>query len=112
LGKSKIDVECDTPLAQKKAIPKEKLDNEVQAKVAAEAAVAAGNAEVERAELDRGWTRVQQVHYSVDLGSEGWKTHQSTCIATFFPIQFGATGQELSFDENGKARFRLMLGSF
>jgi len=47
-----------------------------------------------------------------DLGSQGWKTHQSTSIATFFPTQLGATGLELSFDENGKARFRLMLGSF
>ena len=47
-----------------------------------------------------------------DLGSQGWKTHQTTSIATFFPTQVGATGLELSFDENGKARFRLMLGSF
>jgi len=58
LGKSKIDVERDTPLAEKKAIPKEKLDNEIQAKLAAEAAVAAGWAAVERAELDLGWTKV------------------------------------------------------
>ena len=58
LGKTKIDVERDTPLAEKKAIPKEKLDNEIQAKLAAEAAVAAGNAAVERAELDLGWTKV------------------------------------------------------
>ncbi len=47
-----------------------------------------------------------------DLGSQGWKTHQATSIAAFFPSQVGATGLELSFDENGKARFRLMLGSF
>jgi NTE family protein len=47
-----------------------------------------------------------------DLGSQGWKTHQTTSIATFFPTKVGATGLELSFDENGKARFRLMLGSF
>jgi NTE family protein len=47
-----------------------------------------------------------------DLGSQGWETHQSTSIAAFFPTQVGATGLELSFDENGKARFRLMLGSF
>jgi NTE family protein len=47
-----------------------------------------------------------------DLGSQGWKTHQSTSIATFFPTKVGATELELSFDENGKARFRLMLGSF
>lgn len=47
-----------------------------------------------------------------DMGSQGWKTHQSSSVATFFPTQLGATGLELSFDENGKARFRLMLGSF
>jgi RND family efflux transporter MFP subunit len=58
LGKSTIDVERDTPLAEKKAIPKEKLDNEIQAKLAGQAAVATGQAAVERAELDLGWTRV------------------------------------------------------
>ena len=58
LGKSTIDVERDTPLAEKKAIPKEKLDNEIQAKLAAKAAVAGAKAAVERAELDLGWTRV------------------------------------------------------
>jgi RND family efflux transporter MFP subunit len=58
LGKSKIDVERDTPLAEKRAIPKEKLDNEVQAKLAAEAQVAAATAGVERAQLDLGWTKV------------------------------------------------------
>jgi hypothetical protein len=47
-----------------------------------------------------------------DQGSQGWRTHKSTTIATFFPTQLGATGLELSFDENGRARFRLMLGSF
>ena len=47
-----------------------------------------------------------------DQGSQGWSTHQSSSIAMFFPSQLGATGLELSFDENGKARFRLMLGSF
>ncbi len=58
LGKSIIDVERDSPLAEEKAIPKEKLDNEIQAKLAAEAAVAAAKAAVERAELDLGWTKV------------------------------------------------------
>jgi len=58
LGKCAIDVERDTPLAEKKAIPKEKLDNEIQAKLAAQAAVATGKAAVELAELDLGWTKV------------------------------------------------------
>ncbi len=58
LAKSTIDVERDTPLAAQKAVPKEKLDNEIQAKRAAEAAVESGKASVERAELDLGWTKV------------------------------------------------------
>jgi NTE family protein len=47
-----------------------------------------------------------------DAGSAGWSTHQSTSIGAFFPTQLGASGVELSFDEKGKVRFRLMLGSF
>ena len=58
LSKSTIDVERDTPLVAQKAVPKEKLDNEIQAQRAAEAAVATGKAVVERAELDLGWTKV------------------------------------------------------
>ena len=58
LGKSMIDVERDTPLVAQKAVPKEKLDNEIQAKRAAEAAVESGKAAVERAQLDLGWTKV------------------------------------------------------
>jgi len=58
LGKSTIDVERDTPLAAQKAVPKEKLDNEIQAKLAAQAAVETREAAVEQAELDLGWTKV------------------------------------------------------
>ncbi|MBV8051117.1 MAG: efflux RND transporter periplasmic adaptor subunit [Acidobacteriaceae bacterium] len=58
LAKSTIDVERDTPLVAQKAVPKEKLDNEIQAKFAAQAAVESGKAAVERAQLDLGWTKV------------------------------------------------------
>jgi RND family efflux transporter MFP subunit len=58
LSKSTIDVDRDTPLVAQKAVPKEKLDNEIQAKRAAEAAVLSGKAAVERAALDLGWTKV------------------------------------------------------
>ncbi|HMK30711.1 MAG TPA: efflux RND transporter periplasmic adaptor subunit [Terriglobales bacterium] len=58
LSKSTIDVERDTPLVAKKAVPKEKLDNEIQAKRAAEASVESAKAAVERAELDLEWTKV------------------------------------------------------
>src|SRR5258708_23116706 len=39
LGKSSLDVERDTPLAEARAIAKSQLDNEVQAKLGAQAAV-------------------------------------------------------------------------
>ena len=58
LGKSALDVERDTPLVAKKAVPKEKLDSEIQAKLAAAAAVESSKAAVERAELDLEWTKV------------------------------------------------------
>jgi RND family efflux transporter MFP subunit len=58
LAKSTLDVERDTPLVAMKAVPKEKLDSEVQAKLAATAAVASATAAVERAELDLEWTKV------------------------------------------------------
>lgn len=58
LSKSTNDVERDAPLVAEKAVPKEKLDNEIQAKRAAEAAVESGKAAVERAQLDLGWTKV------------------------------------------------------
>lgn len=58
LSKSTIDVDRDTPLVAQKAVPKEKLDNEIQAKRGAEAAVESGKAAVERAALDLGWTKV------------------------------------------------------
>ena len=58
LAKSTIDVERDTPLVAEKAVPKEKLDNEIQAKAAATAQVAAATAAVKRAALDLSWTKV------------------------------------------------------
>src|SRR5271165_4390545 len=58
LAKTTIDVERDTPLAEQKAVAKEKLDNEIQAKLAGQAAVQSAMAAVERAQLDLGWTKV------------------------------------------------------
>src|SRR5215469_14303471 len=58
LAKSTIDVDRDTPLVEKKAVAKEKLDTEIQAKRAAQAAVESCKAAVERAQLDLGWTKV------------------------------------------------------
>ena len=47
-----------------------------------------------------------------DMGSRGWETHQSSSMAILFPTKIGATGLQVSFDENARARFRLLLGSF
>lgn len=47
----------------------------------------------------------------LDLGSQGWRTAQSTSVAVFTPTPAGVTGLTLSFDERGRARFRLSLGS-
>jgi len=48
----------------------------------------------------------------LDLGSQGWQTHQSTSLGIFIPSPIGTAGLTLSFTEKGKARVRLLLGSF
>jgi RND family efflux transporter MFP subunit len=58
LGKSALDVERDTPLAQARAIAKSQLDNEIQAKLGAQAAIESSKAAVEQAELNLEWTKV------------------------------------------------------
>jgi RND family efflux transporter MFP subunit len=58
LGKSTLDVERDTPLAEAQAIAKSQLDNEVQAKLGAQAAVESAKAAVEQAALNLEWTQV------------------------------------------------------
>jgi membrane fusion protein (multidrug efflux system) len=58
LGKSALDVERDTPLAEARAIAKSQLDNEIQAKLGAEAAVESDKAAIEQAELNLEWTKV------------------------------------------------------
>jgi NTE family protein len=47
-----------------------------------------------------------------DNGSLGWSTHRSASAGAFFPTKVGASGFQVGFDESGKARFRLTLGSF
>ena len=58
LGKSTLDVNRDTPLAEGKAIAQSQLDNEIQAKLGAQAAVESGRAAVEQAELNLEFTEV------------------------------------------------------
>ena len=58
LGKARLDVERDTPLAQARAIAQSQLDTEIQAKLGAEAQVLAAKATVEQAQLNLEWTKV------------------------------------------------------
>jgi membrane fusion protein (multidrug efflux system) len=58
LGKARLDVERDTPLAQARAIAQSQLDTEVQAKLGAQAQVDAAKANVEQAQLNLEWTKV------------------------------------------------------
>ncbi len=61
LAKATMDVERDTPLAAEKAIPQAQLDNDIQAKAAAIAGVAAAKAQVEQAKLNLEFTRVRSL---------------------------------------------------
>jgi RND family efflux transporter MFP subunit len=58
LGKTQLDVDRDTPLAKERAIAQSQLDNDIQADLAAKAAVKAAEAQVEQAELNLGFTNV------------------------------------------------------
>lgn len=58
LGKATIDVNRYTPLAAEQAISQQELDDAIQAKLAAEAAVAAAQAVVENAQVNLGFTNV------------------------------------------------------
>jgi membrane fusion protein (multidrug efflux system) len=58
LGKSTLDVERDTPLAEARDIAKSQLDNEMQAKLGAQAAVESDKAAIEQAELNLEWTKL------------------------------------------------------
>ncbi len=61
LGLAIINVNRDTPVAKLHAIPQSQLDNDVQAKLAAEATVQADQAAVEQAELNLGFTKVHSL---------------------------------------------------
>ncbi len=98
LGKSTLDVERDTPLAEARAIAKSQLDNEVQAKLGAQAAVESGRAAVEQAALNLEWTKVTslvdgiagiaqvQIGNLVGANSVLTSVSQVEPIKAFFPI--------------------------
>jgi membrane fusion protein (multidrug efflux system) len=61
LGKTRLDVARDTPLAKERAIPQAQLDNDIQANEAAQAVVAAAKAQVEQAQLNLSFTKVRSL---------------------------------------------------
>jgi RND family efflux transporter MFP subunit len=61
LGKTKLDVARDTPLARESAIPQAQLDNDIQAYEAAQAMVAAAKAQVQQADLNLGFAKVRSL---------------------------------------------------
>ena len=114
LAKTAIDVERDTPLAEKKAVAKEKLDTEIQAKRAAEAAVESSKAAVERAQLDLGWTKVTslvngiagiaqvQIGNLVGPNSELTSVSQVDPIKVYFPVSEQQYMQAMHISSNGQ----------
>jgi RND family efflux transporter MFP subunit len=61
LGRAARDVERDTPLAQARAIARSQLDNDIQAKLAAAAAVDSARAAVKTAQLNLEFTKVRSL---------------------------------------------------
>jgi len=61
LGKTEMDVNRDTPLAQERAIAQSQLDNDIQANRAAKAAIKAAEAQVEQARLNFEFTNVKSL---------------------------------------------------
>jgi membrane fusion protein (multidrug efflux system) len=98
LGKSTLDVERDTPLAEARAIAKSQLDNEIQAKLGAQAVIESDQAAVEQAELNLEWTKVTslvdgiagiaQIQIGNLVGSNSILTSVSQLepIKAYFPI--------------------------
>jgi membrane fusion protein (multidrug efflux system) len=98
LGKSNLDVERDTPLAEARAIAKSQLDNELQAKLGAQALIESDRAAVEQAELNLEWTKVTslvdgiagiaQIQIGNLVGSNSILTSVSQLepIKAYFPI--------------------------
>lgn len=105
LGKAKLDVERDTPLAQARAIAQSQLDNEVQAKLGAEAQVLAAKANMEQAELNLEWTRVTSLVSGiagiaqVQIGNLVGPNSILTSVSQVDPIKAYFTVSELEFTD-------------
>jgi RND family efflux transporter MFP subunit len=61
LGRAERDRARDTPLAKERAIPQSQLDNDIQAELAARAAVKAAEASIDAAQLNLSFTKVRSL---------------------------------------------------
>jgi RND family efflux transporter MFP subunit len=61
LGRAEKDVARDTPLAKERAIPQSQLDNDIQAKLAAQASVKAAQAGIDATRLSLDFSKVRSL---------------------------------------------------
>ena len=61
LGKTRLDVARDTPLAKENAIPQAQLDNDIQANEASNALLIGAKAQLEQAQLNLDFTKVRSL---------------------------------------------------
>ena len=90
LGKTKLDVARDTPLAKESAIPQAQLDNDIQANEAAHAIVAAAEAQVDQAKLNLSFTSVRSLIDGIAglaKGQIGDLVGPSTTLTTVSQVQ-------------------------
>lgn len=108
LGKTKLDVARDAPLAKESAIPQAQLDNDIQANEAAQAMVDAAKGQVAQAELNLGFTKVRSLVNGVaglakaQIGDLVGPTSVLTTVSQVEPIKayFAISEQEyLKFAE-------------
>jgi membrane fusion protein (multidrug efflux system) len=105
LGKAKLDVERDTPLAEAKAIAQSQLDTEIHAQLAAQASVQAARALVEQAELNLEWTKVTSLITGiagiaqVQIGNLVGQTSVLTSVSQVNPIKAYITVSEQEFTD-------------
>ena len=90
LGKTKLDVARDTPLAKESAIPQAQLDNDIQANEAAGALVAAAKAQLDQAQLNLSFTKVRSLIDGIAglaKGQIGDLVGQNTILTTVSQVQ-------------------------
>jgi len=92
-GKTKLDVDRDTPLAKERAIAQSQLDNDTQANLAADAAVKSAAAQVEQAQLNLDFTHVTSLLdgvagiTQVQIGNLVTPTSTLTSVSRVQPIK-------------------------